>query len=590
MAKKANIGPAITLDGEAAFRESIKVITKDMAVLSSEMKLATAAFSTNADSVEALTAKSVVYNKQIDAQKLKIETLSSALAKATTEYGTADSRTKDWTIQLNNAEAKLSELNNELKSNETNIATMQTGLDKSGEKIEATTKKTTSFNGVLGELSHITGVQLPFDMDKFAVSTDDMAVSVGGAVTTVIGLVVALQKNMVDAAKDVRELQMAAQMASVTDQQMQALQYAEKITGVTTDKMIEAYSKTTEFVKRLIDGNVEAVAIQEKLGISIYDTNGNLKASDDLFNEIVVKLSDIGDGTARNITAMGIFGENAKSLYQIFDDGGEKMKGAIKEAWDTGIVKTDEYNSKLIASLEQISIFFAQINSFMGDLAIWWTDFTDQSFTFSETLLSLFGPGGSAAGKIINDVTGEQTPWFSWDAIWADLEKAFSYGDSISEEIVKTTGDTADSVKTEGEKQWESYQRIISMTEEGTKSTDKTTEAIITGTSATVDAIAKKNAEEIAAAEKRAAWEIHFAEDLKSGRGVIVDTYANGTDYVPKTGLYQLHEGEAVKTAAENRSSGDVIYVTISAKDVQEFNDIVRIAKGAKQSYRMGVV
>jgi hypothetical protein len=45
----------------------------------------------------------------------------------------------------------------------------------------------------------------------------------------------------------------------------------------------------------------------------------------------------------------------------------------------------------------------------------------------------------------------------------------------------------------------------------------------------------------------------------------VLDSYADGTDYVPKTGRYQLHEGEAVLTAQENKSgrsvniNGDII-------------------------------
>jgi hypothetical protein len=32
----------------------------------------------------------------------------------------------------------------------------------------------------------------------------------------------------------------------------------------------------------------------------------------------------------------------------------------------------------------------------------------------------------------------------------------------------------------------------------------------------------------------------------------VLGSYKKGTDYVPKTGLYKLHEGEAVKTKEEN--------------------------------------
>ena len=41
-------------------------------------------------------------------------------------------------------------------------------------------------------------------------------------------------------------------------------------------------------------------------------------------------------------------------------------------------------------------------------------------------------------------------------------------------------------------------------------------------------------------------------EPLFSPGGAGFGTYAEGTDFVPHTGMYKLHEGEAVLTAKEN--------------------------------------
>lgn len=43
-----------------------------------------------------------------------------------------------------------------------------------------------------------------------------------------------------------------------------------------------------------------------------------------------------------------------------------------------------------------------------------------------------------------------------------------------------------------------------------------------------------------------------------SGGGKILDSYANGTDYVPQTGAYQLHQGESVTPAGKNNTSDEV--------------------------------
>lgn len=57
--------------------------------------------------MQALTARNTVLNKEIEAQKQKIETLRSALENAASSFGENDKRTQNWQIQLNNAEAAL---------------------------------------------------------------------------------------------------------------------------------------------------------------------------------------------------------------------------------------------------------------------------------------------------------------------------------------------------------------------------------------------------------------------------------------------------------------------------------------------------
>ena len=77
-----SFGLKIGLEGEKEFKKALADINQSFKVLGSEMKLATSQFDKNDKSAEALTARNKVLNKEIEAQKQKIETLRSALKNA----------------------------------------------------------------------------------------------------------------------------------------------------------------------------------------------------------------------------------------------------------------------------------------------------------------------------------------------------------------------------------------------------------------------------------------------------------------------------------------------------------------------------
>ncbi len=88
-----NFGLKIGLEGEKEFKKAIADINQSFKVLGSEMNLVSSEFDKNDKSVDALTARNQVLNKEIEAQKQKIETLRSALDNAASSFGENDKRT-----------------------------------------------------------------------------------------------------------------------------------------------------------------------------------------------------------------------------------------------------------------------------------------------------------------------------------------------------------------------------------------------------------------------------------------------------------------------------------------------------------------
>ena len=131
-----NFGLRIGLEGEKEFKKALADINFSFKVLGSEMKLISSEFDKNDKSVEALAARNTVLNKEIEAQKQKIETLRAALDNAASSFGENDRRTQAWQIQLNNAEAALNDMECELKENNSELDNAEKIFDEAGVEAE----------------------------------------------------------------------------------------------------------------------------------------------------------------------------------------------------------------------------------------------------------------------------------------------------------------------------------------------------------------------------------------------------------------------------------------------------------------------
>ena len=81
MAKEEQIKSQIILEGEKEYRSACKGINTSLREIGSEMKLATAEFSDNAESIEALTRKQDILKKSLEEQAKKAKAAEDALKK-----------------------------------------------------------------------------------------------------------------------------------------------------------------------------------------------------------------------------------------------------------------------------------------------------------------------------------------------------------------------------------------------------------------------------------------------------------------------------------------------------------------------------
>jgi len=131
-----NLGSKLVLRARRNLKVQLRDINQTFKVLGSEMKLVSSQFDKQDKSVQALTARNEVLNKEIDAQKNKIGTLEAALKNAAESFGENDKRTQAWQIQLNNANADLNKMERELGENNKALNEASEGFDEAGNEAE----------------------------------------------------------------------------------------------------------------------------------------------------------------------------------------------------------------------------------------------------------------------------------------------------------------------------------------------------------------------------------------------------------------------------------------------------------------------
>lgn len=116
-----NINTKFTLSGEKEYKQAISEIGSGMKVLDAEMRKVTSAYGKNADSAKLLGQQNNILQRQINLQTEKIRYMQEALKNSVKKTGESSKATMAWQASLQNATAKLNDLNNQMRENEKRI-------------------------------------------------------------------------------------------------------------------------------------------------------------------------------------------------------------------------------------------------------------------------------------------------------------------------------------------------------------------------------------------------------------------------------------------------------------------------------------
>lgn len=366
------VNTEFTVTGEEKLRRAITEINNGAKVLKSEMNKLTAEYDGNTDSAEFLTQKYDILERQMLTQKDKVEALKQAVADSAEAYGEADSRTQNWIIQLNNAEAALANTYGEMGRTQTAIENMDKSLDEVSDSTGSAAEGVTSLGDVLDTVADKLGVKLPDGISKFTGGLGKIPASTAAAAAGIAAVVAAgikLERKLMDVTKEsaaaAKELEALSLQSGVSAQDLQAFQYAEDFLDVSTDTLTDSLKDLTTKMSDAKDGNEEVIAMFDQLGVSVTDAGGNLRDSYDVFLDVINGLGEMSNQAERDALAMGLINESAQKLNPLIEQGSGSLKKYADEAENVGYILSndqlkaltavDEAQNRLLKSQEAVS-------------------------------------------------------------------------------------------------------------------------------------------------------------------------------------------------------------------------------------------
>ncbi|MEI6133017.1 MAG: phage tail protein [Bacillota bacterium] len=334
----SDFGLKIGIDGEKEFKNALRDINQSFKVLGSEMNLVASEFDKNDRSMQALTARNKVLNKEIDMQKEKVETLEKALNNASTSFGENDKRTQAWQMQLNNAKAALNGMEKELKQNDSALSGVADEFNDAEQQSE-------QFNSAL-KRSENTADNAHNKFSKLGSSLGKIGAGLGVGVAAIgvaaVGVIAGLGKMSLAAIENADEIQKTADVYGMSAEKIQELTYVGTKLDVELDTITKAQSKLTKSMYAAKDPTKAGADAFNELGIKVTDGSGKLRDSQVVMAEAFTALGKMGNETERNALAMKLFGKSAMELNPLIKAGGTEISKLTEEARKSGAVISDE--------------------------------------------------------------------------------------------------------------------------------------------------------------------------------------------------------------------------------------------------------
>jgi len=415
------------------FKTNVQGMNRDLRVLESGFRASAAGLGDWANDASGLEMRIKSLNSQMEIQQQKVAATRAEYERIKVEKGENSRAAQDLEIKLNKENETLGKMQNELTNTESSLEEMRSGSDEAGDSVEDLGEDAEEASG-------------KFEGFKFVVS--GIGTVVKSAITIVVGLAVAVASvgasigalvfSSANAAAEIVDL---STKTGISTTRLQELDFIANQVGTSLDtitsanarlirSMATASEQQAKFDAELASGKQEdeietvgdlALAFN-KLGVSVVDSNGNLRDNQAVFDDLIDALGKVENPAQRDALAMEIFGKSAQELNPLIKAGADEMARLADQAHQVGAVMSEEDVAALESFDDTLASLQAGLKGTLGTLATAFLPGFQEIFgqaggylqTFKDIVASSDGDIGQIAqgvgglvGQIVTDLAGQ---------------------------------------------------------------------------------------------------------------------------------------------------------------------------------------
>lgn len=339
------------------FSGGISECNRKMGLLDAEMKYAAERAKGFGDETDQLRIKQEGLTQKIILQQKIVEQQAQAYDKAMQKYNGTGKAVDSLDRALLASRTTLQKYENELKDTTSKLDKME----KSENEAEKTSR---SFGDTIRDVADAVGVETSPLVEKLAEHFDGLDENIGKAILTTGTLVTTMGALSLKTADHAKEVINVSQTMGMTTDQYQIWDYVLKSVGYDAESASGDLAGLAEKAKDAADGGKDMASVFNEVGISVKDSQGNLKSQNELFLDLILNLQKMEDETRRNAIASDLLSTTGEKIVPILNMSKEKLAGLMRQAKETGYVM----NEDLLQSAYDVSNGTLELNAKMEAL------------------------------------------------------------------------------------------------------------------------------------------------------------------------------------------------------------------------------